>query len=294
MNGKAARDHATNLLMMLPALFFFVAIIYFPLASSVKWSLTDWNMSSPTWSFVGLKNFGQMFHDELVSAGFQNTILFTLYATFLGNALALLLALALDRPTASRGFLRAAFYIPSLICTIVVSAVFSNLLQYYGFFNEVFSGLHLDFLVNDWFANKSTALPLLIMLNAWQWAGYGSVVYLAGLQTIPVEYHEAARIEGARPVTTFFRITFPLLIPYVTIMTFMSITGGLKLFEIPYVLTGGGPGHATETMGTVIYRVAYRYNQFGYATSIAVVFFVMIALFSILQITLTRRREIQL
>jgi raffinose/stachyose/melibiose transport system permease protein len=280
--------------MLLPALFVFVTIIYYPLLSSVKWSFTDWNMSSPTYAFVGLRNFGQMFHDELIVAGFRNTIVFTLYATFCGNALALLLALALDKRTASRTYLRAVFYIPSLICTIVVSAVFSNLLQYYGFFNELFTRLHLDFLVNDWFANKKTALPLLIMLNAWQWAGYGSVVYLAGLQTIPTEYYEAARIEGARGVPIFFRITFPLLIPYVTIMTFMSITGGLKLFEIPYVLTGGGPGHATETMGTVIYRVAYHYNQFGYATSIAVVFFLMIALFSILQITFTRKREVQL
>ncbi len=294
MSGKRTKDLLANIVMMAPALFFFVMIIYYPLLSSIKWSLTDWNMSSAEYSFVGLRNFGQIFHDELIVAGFRNTMLFTLYATFCGNAIALLLALALDRRTGSRTYLRAVFYIPSLICTIVVCAVFSNLLQYYGFFNELFTRLHLPFLVNDWFANKGTALPLLIMLNVWQWAGYGSVVYLAGLQTIPVEYYEAARMEGARAAPIFFRVTFPLLIPYVTIMTFMSITGGLKLFEVPYVLTGGGPGHATETLGTVIYRVAYHYNQFGYATSIAVVFFLMIAVFSILQITFTRKREVQL
>ena len=280
--------------MMIPVLFFFITIVYYPLLASIQWSFTDWNMSSPIFSYVGLRNFRQIFQDELILAGFRNTMLFTLYTTFFGNAIALILALALDRPMRSRTYLRAVFYIPSLICTVVVAAVFSNLLQYYGFFNEFVTKLGLPFLVNDWFANKATALPMIIGLNVWQWAGYGSVIYLAGLQTIPTDFYEAARIEGARPGTIFFRITFPLLIPYVTIMTFLSITGGLKLFEIPYVLTGGGPGHATETLGTVIYRVAYHYNQFGYATAIAVVFFAIILLFSILQINFTRKREVQL
>ena len=294
MSRKSLKEHLSNIVMLLPVLFFFIVIVYYPLLASIQWSFTDWNMSSAVFSFVGLRNFRQLFYDELILAGFKNTMLFTLYTTFFGNAIALLLALALDRPMISRTYLRAVFYIPSLICTVVVAAVFSNLIQYYGFFNELFTRLHLDFLINDWFANKRTALPLIIGLNVWQWAGYGSVIYLAGLQTIPTDFYEAAKMEGARGVGLFFRITFPLLIPYVTIMTFLSITGGLKLFEIPYVLTGGGPGHATETLGTVIYRVAYHYNQFGYATAIAVVFFTIILILSILQINFTRKREIQL
>jgi raffinose/stachyose/melibiose transport system permease protein len=282
------------LLFVIPAFVVFSAVIYYPLISSFVYSFTDWDMGSTTLNYIGLKNFFYMFEDKLVMAGFKNTFLFAAYSTFVGNALALLLAIVLDRNLKTKNFLRTVFYLPCLLSPIVVSAVFSDILQYNGLFNEVFNRLGLTFLVNDWFGNASTALPMLIMLNAWQWAGYGSVIYLAGLQIIPAEFYEAARIDGSNRFNIFFRITLPLLMPSITIMTFMSITGGLKLFDIPYVLTNGGPGTATETVATVIYRMAFNQDRFGYATAISVVFFIVIAFFSINQVRFTRKREVQL
>ena len=108
------------------------------------------------------------------------------------------------------------------------------------------------------------------------------------------EFYEAADIDGANRFNSFFKITLPLLMPSITIMTFMSITGGLKLFDIPYVLTNGGPGTATETVATVIYRMAFNQDRFGYATAISVIFFIVIAFFSINQVRFTRKREVQL
>lgn len=279
---------------LVPALVLFTMIVYYPLVNSIKYSFTDWNMSSPSYDVVGFENYKQIFQNTLISAGMKNTAVFTIYTTFIGNFLALGLALILDSRIRAKKFLRAAFYIPCLLSPIVVSAIFSDILQYKGLLNEAFRSMGLQMLVNDWFGNEATAMPLLIILNAWQWMGYGSVIYLAGLQTIPKEYHEAAAIDGAGKVTGFFKITLPLLMPSITIMTFMSITGGLKLFDIPYVLMNGGPNMATETMGTVIYTLAFKYQRFGLATAVSVVFFVIIATISILQVSITKKREVQL
>lgn len=283
-----------RILFIIPALVLFTMTVYYPLINSIQYSFTDWDMSSATYNIVGLDNYKHIFDNELILSGMKNTAVFTIYTTFIGNALALGLALILDSRIRAKKFLRAAFYIPCLLSPIVVSAIFSDILQYNGLLNELFRSLNLDIFVNDWFGNEVTAMPMLIVLNAWQWMGYGSVIYLAGLQTIPKEYYEAAAIDGSGKIKSFFKITFPLLMPSVTIMTFMSITGGLKLFDIPYVLTNGGPNSATETMGTVIYTLAFKHQRFGLATAVSVLFFVVIAAISITQVSLTKRKEVQL
>ena len=283
-----------NILFLLPALVIFTAITYYPLISSVHFSFTDWLFGDPTYNYVGMKNYVDMFDDDLVMAGFRNTFIFALYSTIIGNTLALLLALVLDSALKTKKYLRAVFYIPCLLSPIIVSAIFTNILQYRGVLNQFFDVVGLEFLINDWFGNAQSALPMFIGLNAWQWVGFGSVIYLAGLQMIPTTYYEAAKIDGAGKFKTFWSVVLPLLMPSITIMTFMSLTGGLKLFDIPFVMTQGGPGTATQTLGLVIYKVAFSFEKFGYATAIAVVFFIIIAIFSVLQVTYTRKREVDL
>jgi raffinose/stachyose/melibiose transport system permease protein len=283
-----------DIIFLLPALIIFTVIVYYPLISSFRYSLTDWTFLGGNYNFIGFKNFIEIFRNDLVIAGIKNTSIFVLYCTFLGNTLALLLAIILDKNMKFKNYLKTVFYIPCLISTIIVSAVFGDILQYHGILNELFNKLGLSFLVNDWFSNIKTALPMLIGLNSWQFVGYGSIIYLAGLQTIPNEYYEAAKIDGAGGFEIFKQITLPLLMPSITIMTFMSITGGFKLFDIPYVMTNGGPGMATETMCTAIYRLAFSQRRFGLATAVSVVFFFAIAIFSVLQVNFTRKKEVQM
>jgi len=297
MIGKISRKNRNFLmciLFIIPALTVFTAIVYYPLLGSIRYSFTDWTFVGMDFNFIGFSNYLEMFENKLVLAGIKNTLLFALYTTFCGNMLALLLALILDKDLKTKNYLRAVFYIPCLLCTIVISAMFSDILQYNGLLNEIFRKIGLNFLVNDWFSNEKTALPMIIGLNAWQFAGYGSVIYLAGLQTISREYYEAANIDGAKGFKVFRYVTLPLLMPSVTIMTFMSITGGLKYFEIPYVLTNGGPGMATETMCTVIYRLAFNQRRFGLATAVSVVFFIIIAVVSVIQVSYMRKREVSM
>lgn len=288
------RDRMSNLLFVLPAFLVFTAIVVYPLANSFRYSFTDWNMRGQEYSLVGFDNYKTLFQNDLVRAGIKNTLLFTVYTTFVANSIALLLALVLDKNLRSKVLLRAVFYIPCLLSPIVISAIFSQILQYRGLLNEVFRTLGFDALVNDWFGNVATAMPMLIGLNTWQWAGFGSVIYLAGLQTIPRELYEAADMDGARPLAVFRHITVRLLMPSITVMSFLSITGGLKYFEIPFVLTNGGPGTATETVSTVIYRMAFRYERFGVATAISVVFLAFVMILSVAQVRFTRRLEVQL
>ena len=295
MTGKIFRKNGiVHILFLLPALILFTLIVYYPLLSSVRYSVTDWTMRTSEYNYVGLKNFKEIFIDSLVRAGLKNTFIFALYATFIGNSLALVLAIILDKALRLRNYFRALFYIPCLLSPIIVSAVFGDIFRYRGIFNAVLDAIGLAVFVGEWFGSVSRALPMLILVNAWQWMGYGSVIYLAGLQTISQEYYEVARIEGLGPWATFLKVTFPLLMPSVTIMTFMSLTGGLKLFDIPFVLTKGGPGYATETLGTVIYKLAFTYEKFGFAMAVAIVFFACIMVLTVIQVSITRFYEVEL
>jgi raffinose/stachyose/melibiose transport system permease protein len=251
-------------------------------------------MGATGFNFVGLENYVRIFRDDLALAGIKNSLLFTVFAVCFVNVCALFLSLVLDMDLKAKNVARVCFYIPCLICPVVLSAIFGDILQYYGLLNELWRQLGLDFLINDWFGNKTTALPMIMLLNLWQYAGYGAIIYLAGLQTIPEHFHEAAKIDGASKFAIFRHITLPLLVPSITIMTFFSITGGLKYFDVPYILTNGGPGTATEMVGTVIYKVAFKYNQLGYATAISAVLFLAIFIFAAIQLNYTRKREVEL
>ncbi len=281
-----------GVLVILPALLIYTIIVYYPLLYSFRYSVTDFDGGLRTIHFVGLSNFFEMFGDERVVAGFSNTFKFTVFTTVFANLAALTLALVLDSKIKFRGYLRAVFFIPCLINYVVIAAIFSNILQYGGLLNELMGKIGLPAL--DWFGSKQLALPLLMGLNVWQWCGYGAVIYIAGLQSIPVEYYEAAKVDGSTDLNSFFRITVPLLAPSFTIMTFMSLTGGLKLFEMPFILTQTGPDNATQTLSTAIYTLAFSHQRMGYATAISIVFFAIIALLSVTQVYFMRRSEVQL
>jgi len=292
---KPGKDNIiASILVIVPALLIYTLIVYYPLISSFAYSVTDFDGGIRPVNFVGLSNFKEMFSDEIVTAGFYNTIKFTVFTTVFANLIALMLALVLDSSIKFKGYLRAVFFIPCLINYVVISAIFSNILQYDGLLNQLFNYAGLPGVKLDWFGSKELALPLLMALNVWQWCGYGAVIYLAGLQSIPNEYYEAAKVDGSSTASTFFRITVPLLAPSFTIMTFMSLTGGLKLFEMPYILTQTGPNNATQTLCTAIYTLAFGHQRMGYATAVSIVFFVMIVGLSVIQVYTMRRSEVQL
>jgi len=283
-----------HFLLTLPALFVFLMIVYYPFINSVIYSFTDWSGMSLNMNFIGFENYAGLPGDKLINAGILNTLLIALYAVIIQNALSLLLALALDGKLRLKGYYKAVFYIPCLFSILIVSPIFGNIFQYSGLFNALIGQIGLSHLAEDWFGTIRTALPMLMLTNGWQWIGFGSVIYLAGLQSIPTDYYEAGYIDGATRLQAFFRITFPMLMPSVTILTFLNLVNGLKTFELPFVLTNGGPGYATETIATVIYGLGFKQGKMGYASAVSVVFFCVIAVVSIIQLGLTRNREVEL
>lgn len=210
------------------------------------------------------------------------------------NPLALLAAVLLNRQFRTRSFIRTAFYLPVIISLVVASVVWGQMLQYDGFINEVLIRIGLESITEDWLGNVWTSFPAIILLTQWQAIGYCAIIYLAGLQAIPQDMYEAAEIEGARGWSLFRFITLPMLMPAVTIVLFLTVVGSLKLFDLPYILTNGGPGTSSYTLFLAVYNAAFKDNNYGYATAGGIVLAVFIVIVSIVQLSATRRKEVEL
>lgn len=275
-----------------PALLLTMFFVMVPVASSFFYALTDWNGFDPVLNFVGLANFQRLFTDDMVVNGFLNTMVFALAVTVLQNVCGLGLAIALDIPFKGRAVLRAAFFLPAILSALVVGYSWSYILNpLFGVLNNALIALKLDFLVSDWLGSGTLALPSLIFIVIWQFMGYSMVIYLAGMQGVPKELYEASDIDGAGPVRKFITITFPLIAPAFTINVLLSMIGTMKMFDLIFVTTGGGPGYATETLATVLYNQAFQTSRMGFGTAIAIVQFAVILVLSAVQLRVLRRRE---
>lgn len=294
MKRYKRRTLLMSILFILPALIWFISVVWYPLIMSFYYSFTDYDGLKRNFQFIGVENYVRIASNKYIKSGIGNTLKFAIVSVIVCNALQLILALIFDVKMKSSNFLRVAFYIPVLLSTVALSGIFKNILQYRGVLNSFLRSVELEGLVLDWFSNKTGAFIMVAGINIWQWLGYGAIVYLAGLQTVPTELLDAAKVDGAGSVQTFWRIKFPLLMPSVTILTFLNLTGGLKLFELPYTLTNGGPNDATETISMVIYRTAFTEQKMGLASAVSVVFFIIIAVVSAAQVVATRRKEVEL
>ena len=145
----------------------------------------------------------------------------------------------------------------------------------------------------DWLGNPEIVKNVLIFINTWQWAGYGMIIFMTGLSSIPPDVYEAAELDAAVGFKKFRHITFPLLMPSVTVNMFIAITGALRLFDLPFVMTSGGPINSSKTISMTIYDNAFLYERFGYSSAIGVIFFIIIATVTVLQLRMTRKREVE-
>ncbi|MCU6712726.1 sugar ABC transporter permease [Paenibacillus sp. J5C_2022] len=290
MNKKA---WITGLMFVFPAVIIFSIFVYYPFILSIYYSFTEWDSIRPP-KFVGWDNYAFLFEDSKIKQAAKNTLLLTVFGILVQNSLALLLAILLNRTFRTRSFLRIAFYMPVVVSLVVTSVVWGNILQFDGVINSLLNVIGLESLTKDWLGNISTVFPSIILLSQWQALGYCAVIYLAGLQAIPGEIYEASTIDGASGFKQFRYITLPLLMPSVTIVVFMTIVGGLKFFDIPYVLTNGGPGTASYTITLAIYNAAFRGNTYGYAMAAGITLMVFIMLVTFVQLKFTRKREVEL
>ena len=275
----------------LPAMHHNAIVVLVPSVRGVYYAFTDWDGLDPAYAFVGLDNFGAMFRDPDAIQAIWHTLLIAVAITVIQNGFGLLLALGVNSAIKSRNVLRVFLFAPAVVTPIVTAYLWRNLLGPDGAVNSLLGAVGLTSWQQDWLGNPSLALWSIVGVIVWQFGGYSMVIFLAGLQSVPKEIYEAADIDGAGPVRRFWSVVRPLLAPAFTINLMLSIIGGIKLFDQVYALTGGGPGHATDTLSTLIYKDAFTLGEFGYSIALAVVLTIIVAVASTSQYFVLARNE---
>jgi raffinose/stachyose/melibiose transport system permease protein len=275
----------------LPAMVLFAFVVLVPSVRGLYYAVTDWDGLDPNFSFIGLGNFAEMLDDPDALQAIWHTMVIAVAITVIQNGVGLLLALGVNTLIKSRNVLRVFLFAPAVVTPIVTAYLWRNLLGPNGAVNSLLGAVGLESWKQDWLGDPQLALWSIVGVIVWQFCGYSMVIFLAGLQSIPKEIYEAAAIDGTGPVRRFWSVTRPLLAPALTVNLMLSIIGGIKLFDQVYALTGGGPGHATDTMSTLIYKDAFTLGEFGYSIALAVVLTVVVAVVSSGQYVFLSRNE---
>lgn len=286
------RDQTYPLSYLVPFLALFGVFFALPVAASFVLAFTDWDLSR-LWSprLNGWDNFGVLFDDEYFGLALGNTLVFAVATTVGKVALGLGLALVLSRSIPGRDFWRGLFFLPCILSMVVVGLVFQSLLRYDGLVNR-YLVVPLLGEAFDWLGSPSTALWATIAAEVWRWSGFTMAIFIAGIQGISKEYYEAAAVDGVGAWSRFRTITWPLLASAATVVVTISVIGGLKVFEQVYVMTNGGPGNASQVLGTFVYN-AFSQGRLGLSTAMGLTLFVLVGGLSWLLNRFLRSREVE-
>jgi len=275
--------------LILYAVFFLL-----PSLLGVWYSFTDWNVRSKgVINFVGINNYIEIFtSNKNYSAGIINTLKFTLISNVVKLIPALFLAILLKEKLKGKNFYRTIFYLPSILPFLVIGLIFKSILNFNdGLLNSALEFLHLDFMKQKWLSDLAVVWKSIYGVDAWRGIGYVMTIFLAGLNAIPSSYYEAASIDGANFFHKLRFITLPMLTGSITINLVFGLTYGLKVFDIVYVLTNGGPGHATEVLTTYSYQV-YANGSYGLATALNTILFLITTVLGVLIVTYMSKQEV--
>ncbi|MCG3176544.1 MAG: Lactose transport system permease protein LacF [Candidatus Omnitrophica bacterium] len=286
MNLHRVRHIVGNYVFVLPALLLFLIFSIYPFYKVFQLSITDWDGISPQLNYIGLANFIDLFTDNPV---FWHSMRNAFYVTFLAltvqNFLALGLALLCDRDIKGGNVYRVIFYLPPVLSGIVVGLIWNWIYDgNYGLLNHFLAFIGLEDLSRAWLADSRTALIAVSIIHMWKGFGWGFVILLAGLQSIPRELYEAARVDGANAWVMFRHVTVPLMIPVFILVSILTILGTMQVFDIIIATTGGGPGYHTEVPITRIVSTMIGSSKFGYACAMGVVFGLILLAISMVQI----------
>ena len=274
-------------IVVVPLVILFFLFHTYPFLNGIFYSLTDWK-GYGTWIFTGLRNYIQIFKDPNVLSSYLFTFKFAISATIFVNILSLLFACGLNANIAGKNTLKALYFLPYMLGTLIISYVFrfifSNLVP--SFMNAF--GLH-SLAVN--ILGTTHAWIGILIVTVWQSLAFNMLIYLSGLQTIDRDLYEAASLDGAYGLRRFFSITFPLLAPFFTINMVLCAKGFLMAFDQIIALTNGGPGTTTTTISVLIYKRGFQGGQFAYQSADAVLLFIVVVLISLFQLKTLEKRE---
>ncbi|MEO3922519.1 sugar ABC transporter permease [Micromonosporaceae bacterium B7E4] len=276
-----------------PGLILFSVFTVFALGFAFYLTFREWNILEPEKPFVGLQNYRDMVQDEDFRRSIINTAYFTGASVPLGMAVGLGVALLLNQPIRGRGLLRTLYFLPNITPFVVAAIVWKWL--YNGDFGPINFYLLKTHLISEplvWLSDRNLAMPAVVLMSVWASVGFSMVVYLAALQAIPNQLYESARIDGAGPWARFRYVTLPMLAPSTLFLMVMGIIGSFQVFTQIYIMTGGGPVNRTTTMVYYIYEAAFKFYEMGYASTLAYGLFVLLLVFTAIQLRLYRRADL--
>ncbi|AEE97745.1 carbohydrate ABC transporter permease [Mahella australiensis] len=284
-----------------PLYFTYIALILYavlfiaPGFLGIYYSFTDWNRYSSEINFVGFDNYKTIFTSNKNYLGYiMNTLKFTLISNIVKIIPALFLAILLNEGLKAKNVHRAILFFPSVLPYLVIGLIFRSMLHpTTGFVNEMLRKFGLDFMAQKWLVDPKWVWPSIYAVDAWRGIGYVMTIFLAGLQSIPNYYYEAADIDGATFMQKLRHITLPMLMPAININLIFGITYGLKVFDIIYVLTNGGPGRMTEVINTAVFK-EFADGTYGVGTALSTLLFVFMAVIGLFIVRIMNRREVEL
>lgn len=279
------------LLYCLPSLVFITVFVYIPLVNGVSFSFLNWDGLSLNPDFIGLKNFTRLFKDRYFMNSVGYSLLYTGCNLLFVNFFALLLAGVLSSSFRFGNVARTLFFAPNVISLIVVGMIWLFI------FSSVFSGIAgmtgWDWINIDWFGSAFTSRLALFIVTSWVTTGYLMIIYIAGMNAIDQTVLEAARIDGSSGINLFLKIKLPLIMPSIVICVFWITLYSLKIFDIPFTVTYGGPFSSTETMPVNIYYTAFTYAEYGYASAKSIFLFVIIMMITLVEVAYLKRKELE-
>ncbi|MCH4167767.1 MAG: sugar ABC transporter permease [Streptococcaceae bacterium] len=265
------RDKKAYLVFLLPGLLFYLFSVFYPIEESIRLSFMSWNGIGER-KFVGLDNYIFMFKDSVFFSSFINNLIYLLIAVTIQLSVGLLFAILLTYLKKHVTLVKTLYYIPCIVTTVAVAQMFRSIYstQPEGLLNQILNFLGLNGLVTSWLTNLSTVLTAVSIPEGWRFIGMYMVIFYAALISLDPEVYEAAKIDGASELQILFKIKLPMIKDILLLTLTMCITGALRGFDIPFLLTSGGPGNASELLSTYMYKQAFSNNNYGYGSALAV------------------------
>jgi raffinose/stachyose/melibiose transport system permease protein len=291
--NRQFNDNLAIVLFLLPAVALFLIFLVYPIAQSIYYSLFNWKGFGPAVDFVGLENYKNILSDRVFLLALRNGLFIILFSLLLQLPVSMLLAVLVGRDLPGRVFFRTIFFLPYVLSEVITAIMWLFLFNPdpdRGFLNALIKLIPGQDVIL-WLGNPDIVLLSVFIALTWKYFGFHMLLYMTGLQNIPTEIEEAAQIDGATAIQSFFRVTLPLLGSTIKTSVYLSVLGSIQQFILVWIMTKGGPVNASETLATYMYRFGFVRFQLGYGSAVAIYMFLICLTFSLVYLRLTRQPD---
>lgn len=290
-SNKGKKRPSVYFFMIIPAVALFFTFHTLPVLQGIFFSFTNYR-GFGNWEFIGFQNYISIFNDSRAYNAYWFTFKFAIVSTILVNIISLVIALGLNAKIKFHKTLRGIYFMPNILSILIVGFIFNYIFAV--FIPEIAEGIGLTALTTSILGSRDYAWVAIVIVAVWQAAAFNTILYLAGLATIPQELYEASGLDGANKWQEFWRITFPLIASFFTINMVLAMKNFLMVFDHVVALTGGGPGRSTQSISLLIYQDGFAGGQFALQSANAVIYFIIIVTISVFQIKVLQKREVQM